>query len=245
MSDAPQQQPEPLAPRDLGALLAATSAADRAVWGIALVLLVLAFALGPVLVGLDPRVTVSRAFHYGPLTLSPAGYRLDPWGREYASAEAPAAPYELHPYSLGPDGRDDHGRGDDVRVLPEDHPLLRLASQQTSYVLMALGVLLGGGWELLRLLRRQLGTPWAGPGPEALRAGAIGLPAGLIGGALGVLVPRMVPALQDPVETAEKSLVVPFPVAAGGGAWIVVTLFVLWLRARPPAEPPPSPAAPG
>ena len=209
-----------MAPRDLVALLAATSAADRAAWGIALLLLVLAFALGPVLVGLDPRVTVSRAFHDAPRTFSvPALGPGDPWGRAFVFHE-PNVPGEPGFYSCGPDGRDDRGRGDDVRVLAEDHPVMRLASPETSHLLMALGVLLGGGWELLRLLRRQLSSPWAGPGPEALRAAAIGLPAGLIGGALGVLIPRLLPALQDPVATAEKSLVVPFPVAAGGGAWV-------------------------
>ena len=231
--------PPPQPPSDLWALLATTSLADRAVWGLAVVILVVALALRPVLEALDPGVAVSRAFYAS--RISP----LDPWGREFAFADHPQYPLTGLIYSLGPDGRDDHGRGDDVPVLPEDHLLPRLAAQETSYVLVALGVLLGSGWELLRLLRRQLAAPWAGPGIEALRAGAIGLPAGMIGGALGVLLPHVIPALQDPIETAEKSLVVPFPVAAGGGAWIVVSLFVLWLRARPPAEPPAASQLPG
>lgn len=242
MTAAPEPpSPAPASSRDLWALLAATSVADRAVWGLAVALLVVSFALRPAITALDPRVVVSRAFHDG----SPR-FALDPWGREFTFTEPSQRPgaWDVY-YSRGLDGRDDHGRGDDVWVLPEDHPVMRLASPETSHLLMALGVLLGGGWELLRLLRRQLSLPWAGAGPEALRAAAIGLPAGLIGGALGVLAPRLVPALQDPVATAEKSLVVPFPVAAGGGVWIVVSLFVLWLRARPPAEPPAASQLPG
>ena len=234
---------------DLRAWLTATSPADRAVHGLVALLLLGAVLFGPAVEALDPRVPVTRAY-----AASNMGTQTDPWGRPFAYLDEdarrdpppglPRGPFHFYPYSLGPDGVDQRGRGDDLLVLPGDDWRLRLSSAEGSLALLCLAVALGGLWELLRLVRRQLGSPWAGPGPEALRAGAFGLPCGAVGAGAGVLLPRLIPALQPAVAAAEEGLLVPFPVAAGGGVWLVVTLGFLWLRARPEPEPSSQPAVP-
>lgn len=227
---------------DLRALLAASTLGDRVVYAGVGLLLLLAAALRPALEALEPRLDVTRA--YGSTNMQVPN---DPWGRPFLYLIPPPGEpgrgwQGSRPYSAGPDGLDQRGGGDDLLVLSSGDWQLVAASPETSLVLLSLAVALGGAWELGRGLRRRMDVPWRGPATEAALAGLIGLPAALAGGAAGVLLPRGIPALEPLVREAEQGLVVPFPVAAGAGAWLVVTLGGLWLRARPVPEPDPTPA---
>lgn len=248
--------------RDVLRLLAAMSPADRAVYAVVGLLLLGAILLPPLL-ALDPRVAVTLAFGDGKQA-------RDPWGNPFLSIVDSEAPEGVtarrlvgfggsqtlmdafFAYSSGPNGRDERGGGDDVFLLEEGDPRLVLAGPGSPVVMLGLAVLLAGTWELFRLLRRQLGArEWAGPGVEAARAAGIGLPAGGIAAVLALVAPRIAGSLQPLIDSIDRALLVPFPLAIGGGAWLVVTLVVLWQRSRtvgrdagesrPPGEEGPKP----
>lgn len=238
MSAAPEAGPDP--GRDLLRLLAASTPADRAVYGLVALLLLAAVALTPLLEAFEPRIAVTRA--WGATRMETPE---DPWGRPFRVTPEMA-------WSLGPDGIDQAGQGDDLVVLSPRDWRMRVGSAEGNLLFLGLAVALGGSWELARVVRRQLAVPdWSGPGREALRAAVIALPAAAVALGLALAAPVAVAALGPLVAAAGRALLVPFPVAVGGGAWLVVTLAVLWHRSRtagreagesgPPAELPPRP----
>jgi hypothetical protein len=152
----------------------------------------------------------------------------DPWGRPivlpaWAEADAPE-----WPYSLGPNGVDERGKGDDVVLSPRG---LRDDLYDGLPALLFLACVgLAGGWELLRWVRRSLRRPRAELPSEVGLAAGLSAPVGLLVG-LGVGKASLLWGGAG-AASSQQLIVVPLPYAAGGTAFLVSLGFLLWLRLR-------------
>ncbi|RMG17643.1 MAG: hypothetical protein D6731_03695 [Planctomycetota bacterium] len=218
--------------------------ADRFVYALVAGCFALALFAPPAWDRLDPRLPLTQAYR--------EGAALDPWGRPWVER-----PYDVargeggEVYSLGPDGRDEGGRGDDVVLWVGGRGVFVLAVRaHLRGALLACAVLLAAGHELLRLSRRRLSEPRAEElSVELRRAATLALPFLLLSVPLAV---GLVRALRGFLRPFEEVLVVPVPAAAGGLAALATFLLLLWVRLRRPAatedraakgreEPPPAP----
>jgi hypothetical protein len=100
----------------------------------------------------------------GSETASLVSPRLDPWGRPFHVSRSP---YRTFVYSVGPDGVDDHGEGDDVVVAPID--TYTFVSWSPVYLTGA-ALLLLWAWFVFRLAKAPRSESLE---KELLRAGGI------------------------------------------------------------------------
>ena len=219
MSDSPSPAAEP------PTWVRNVSPADLVVYGIVVAALALAGALPGIWRALDHQLQVDLAF-YGVVDDA-----VDPWGHPWILR--PDAP----PYSVGPDGVDAQGGGDDVAVGPPaelDNWRLALYDALPG-VLCLLAVVLVCGWETTRQVRRQLLAPRGPVGVEVGRAAAWALPlsAVLAGSAWALERVEGAAALTQPLRAwLDETLLVPVPLAVAGSSYLASCLLILGLRLR-------------
>jgi hypothetical protein len=195
------------------------SRADVVVYSVVAALAVAALALPPLAGALDARLSLT--------TLSETAER-DPWGTAWV--------FDAHgSWSAGPDRRDDARGGDDIPLLPLDHPWLRF-HRFGGELLFGLAVALAAGWELVRTLRRQLAAA-RGPGlsTEVGRAALMALPISLTLSGLVALVAVRFPAVSEALQGAAGPLVIAPGVALVATLYLGTAAVVLGLRLRRPA----------
>ncbi|HBP18186.1 MAG TPA: hypothetical protein DEA08_10390 [Planctomycetes bacterium] len=207
---------------------------QRATWGdrlvyLGYVALVLLGIAGPRLLELDdPRLPVWEAFR------DPGRIGRDPWGKpfSYPELEGERLRVDWIARSAGPNGV--AGDEDDVLVLPEEPGFGRYEL----YLLLArlpwLGMLVVGGWELARLLRR----PRTDLRTELGYAGIAGIGAGLGLAYLALALTERGPGRELREQLFRSTLVHP-SISVIGSSLVAGVLLVLGLRgllARP-SEP--------
>ncbi len=216
-SDAPPQ------PGLFAALRAQISRGDQVVYAVVAALILLALLIQPLWGALQPGVALGHDYLERAPKRGPWGH---PWSEE-AQADLSYAP--LRVWSVGPNGVDERGQGDDVVLsfgLTAD-----LYGAASEWVLLLAG-LLAGLWELRRILRSQLRLPRAPtPGPEVLRAAGLAIPPGVVLGVVAVALLRLAESqAEETVEVLTDALWVPPWVAAAGCAYLASVGFFLWFR---------------
>lgn len=209
---------------------------QRTTWGDRLVYLgylalVLVGIAGPRLLELDdPRLPVWQAFR------DPARAAQDPWGRpfSYPELEGERLRVDWIARSAGPNGV--VGDEDDVLVLPEQPGFDRYELYLWLGRLPWLGLLLVGGWELARLLRR----PRADLRTELGLAGLAGIGAGLGMGYLAMTLTERGAGRELREQLFSSTLVDP-SISVTGSSLVAGVLGVFALRGllAPPGEPDP------
>jgi hypothetical protein len=232
--DASESQPRQSAQEGTSGLLstlrAQISRGDRIVYAVVASLILLALLVQPLWGLLQPGVALGHDY-------LERGSKRGPWGHpwvEEAQADLTYAPLQV--WSVGPNGVDERGRGDDVVLRLGS--LATLYGSSTEWVLLLAG-LVAGLWELRRVVRSQLRKPQAPtPGPEMLRAAGLAIPPGIVLGVVGVAALRVAEArAPDTLEVLTDALWVPPWVAAVGCAYLASAGLILWYRlSRAPAS---------
>lgn len=187
-----------------------------------------AFAVKPVWGQLDPQLRVlvaieTQTAYLGHLPTPEIG--LDPWARPWGSFQDGCV--GSGPYSVGPNGVNDLGQGDDIRPHPDaiiwgtpSQAVLRYRWSREA--LLLLGIWLATLWIALYVLRRRS----SGLRQECAYATLVALPAAPLCVALAVWCASH-PALKD-----TGSLAVPPGVAVGNTALLLAWLGALFMRTR-------------
>lgn len=220
---------------------------DRWFYGLVLLLWLVGLATPPVWGAFDEQVRVSAnvwkriglgpEWAYAPGSFS-APNLVDPWGRELSWERDGrwilSSARRSWLYSVGPNGIDEHGRGDDIRILPNDHARIVAYRGLPSWASL-LAFVLVVGWELWRFLVR--------PTRQSFKQELVGAALGglVVGGAAwaGVVVALrtgLIPA--NAVASLEGWILVPLEVATGTWLLLAATGLLLWFRLRPAKEAP-------
>lgn len=149
-----------------------------------------------------------------------------PW-RFVRHGEVPGSPRHVQLYSVGPDGEDDDGQGDDVVVAQRSRAGFPLLAR-TPWVGVGLAIVLLWGWAAVRAYQVPRGPVLL----EAWRAAVLASPFAAVGAAAVLWWQRdLLRALRD---LDARQLVVSGPTAAAGTLGLLLWLAALALRMRRP-----------